>query len=448
MSDLDDFVLNTDSAIPLKVASDFFVGLKQVGQLEGVRWAEGLKRALDEASGEVSPETPGPDPQIAGYKRLASAILSLDTAVEYFNAVAVQDQDRDFGPMGFDRHYELDCLVKDMMQKVMASGASPEIPPIEQPPALSDKALIKDYMNSKYEVIRTMLVGVISGEDEFSGLAISMRNALERLDRRINGHNAYLNRALNVKEAAEGAAEPQLQQNVVQEYPEQSIEAQAAQQALADAQQAQAESDYLRARLQQAEQMRKETAAQVSHQMQATAAAAEQQTQLLTQQLEEAQVQAAEAAQQVQMQEQAAAQAQLEAQQAQEQALMSEENAAVQAEAKMRVAMRVQQMRQALAELASQDVLAEEGMGSGQVAGPGSAAPVMTMTQQQAQVAPPEEVAAAAEQEAAAVEGAPTTPEAAKETEEAQRANQEADQQTQQAAQAQAQAQQQIAAAQ
>lgn len=98
-----------------------------------------------------------------------------------------------------------------------------------------------------------------------------------------------------------------------------------------------------------------------------------------------------------------------QAQQAQTEAQVHAQNAAQQADGKMRLAIRIQQMRQNMADLASQDPVTEEGE---------SAEPIETATQQGAAE---EEAAmqeqAAAEQEAAAAEGqAAATPEAKKKT--------------------------------
>lgn len=128
------------------------------------------------------------------------------------------------------------------------------------------------------------------------------------------------------------------------------------------------------------------------------------------------------------------------AQQATEQAAMSEESAAQQAVAKMNLSMRVQQMRQALADMASQDPVAEEGLGFGQQAGPGTPA---TATQQAAA----QQQAAVMDPAAAGAPGAPGSaqdpnappqdPATAEQGEEAARAQQEAAKQTSQAQQAQ-----------
>jgi bacterioferritin (cytochrome b1) len=118
-------------------------------------------------------------------------------------------------------------------------------------------------------------------------------------------------------------------------------------------------------------------------------------------------------------QEQASA-ATAQAQQAMEQAVMSEENAAAQANAKMNLAIRIQQFRQQLADMAMADPVGEEGLAFGEQAGPGS----IVTGQQQAQ---------AQEEEAMAMEAAAANPKAQKEMEQAQKAESEAAQQTQQA---------------
>lgn len=120
----------------------------------------------------------------------------------------------------------------------------------------------------------------------------------------------------------------------------------------------------------------------------------------------------------------AAQEAQATATQATEQAAMAEENAAQQAVAKMNLSIRVQQMRQSLADMASSDPVAEEGLGFGTQAGPGT--PQTAMQQQ------------AAQQQAMAMDptggtGAAPTEEAAQQQEEAATAQQHAQQQTAQA---------------
>ncbi len=125
----------------------------------------------------------------------------------------------------------------------------------------------------------------------------------------------------------------------------------------------------------------------------------------------------------------AAQNAQMEAAEARELATMSQENAAQQADAKMRLSMRIQQMRQQLADLVSSDPVQEEGVGFGEEAGPGSP---LTESQQM----PEEEEMLDEEAATSAVNATPDK--AKKETAQAAKAQQEAKQQTQQAAAAQA----------
>jgi bacterioferritin (cytochrome b1) len=158
----------------------------------------------------------------------------------------------------------------------------------------------------------------------------------------------------------------------------------------------------------------------------------EQQTLMAQQQAESAGAEAQNAQQQMQMAQQQAQQAQQEAeqagqqaQQAMEQAAGSQENAAQQADAKMRLAMRIQQFRQQLADIVAQDPVMEEGLGFGEQAGPG--APTTTAQQQQ-QAAQQQQ-----EQQQALAQKPPTPREAAREKEEAARAQQQAQQQAEQA---------------
>lgn len=109
-----------------------------------------------------------------------------------------------------------------------------------------------------------------------------------------------------------------------------------------------------------------------------------------------------------------------------EQAQQMSEQAAQQADAKMRLSIRIQQLRQNLADIVSQDPVQEEGVGFGEQAGPGT---VMTSQQQSAMAQQ-----AAAMDPSGGAGGAPTE-EAAEEQQEAANAQQEAQQQTAQAQQ-------------
>lgn len=142
---------------------------------------------------------------------------------------------------------------------------------------------------------------------------------------------------------------------------------------------------------------------------------------------ESAEAEAQIAQQQAQAAQEQATMASQQAQQATEQAAMSEEQAANQAQAKMRLMIRLQQLRQGLADMASQDPAAEEGLSFGQAAGPGS---ITTDTQQAAAA----QEQAAMQEQAAATQGLPK--EQKKEVDEAQRAQSEAQEQTSQAQQA------------
>lgn len=82
--------------------------------------------------------------------------------------------------------------------------------------------------------------------------------------------------------------------------------------------------------------------------------------------------------------QQQADQANMVAQQSQQDAAMHAENAAQQANAKMRLAMRIQQFRQQLAELIAPDPVQEEGVGFGEEAGPGQPVTTGQMAQEQA----------------------------------------------------------------
>lgn len=139
---------------------------------------------------------------------------------------------------------------------------------------------------------------------------------------------------------------------------------------------------------------------------------------------QQAAVQASQAMQQAAAQQQMAQAAQTATTQAQAQA-------ASEAEAKMRLSIRISQIRQQLANLASQDPSAEEGLASPTQVGPGEVS--TPNQQQQAQQQAISQLAA--EQQAAYQRGGPRAKE---ETAEAQRATQEAQIQGQQALASQA----------
>ena len=141
---------------------------------------------------------------------------------------------------------------------------------------------------------------------------------------------------------------------------------------------------------------------------------------------------AQQAAQQASMASQQAAAQQQAAQDAQTAATQAQGQAASEAEAKMRLSIRISQIRQQLADIASQDPAAEEGMGA---AGPAGAGSVSTAPQQQAAAQEQAMQEMAQQQMAAEQQGGPK---AKKETAQAQRAQQEAHVQGQQAAVSQA----------
>lgn len=172
--------------------------------------------------------------------------------------------------------------------------------------------------------------------------------------------------------------------------------------------------------------------AELAHARQELSAVREQAT-TATMQAEQAEATTQQLQQSLQEAQGAAQEAQMAATQAVEQATMAEESAAAQAVGKMNLSMRIQQMRQMMADMAASDPVAEEGLGFGQQAGPGSP---QTATQQQM----------AAEQAAMmdpAAGGAPGAPQdgsgggqgdpAAEQQGEAVRAQQEAQKQTAQA---------------
>lgn len=162
-------------------------------------------------------------------------------------------------------------------------------------------------------------------------------------------------------------------------------------------QQSEAEKQFLANRAQQAEAVAAENAAAAEN--------AQAEAQLTAETAEAASAQAQDAT--------------LQAQEAMTAATQAEENAAAQAEGKMRLSMRIQQFRQQLADIVSQDPVGEEAMNFGEMAGAGSP---MTANQQDAEMA---------QEEAMMAEAA--DPKAKKEVNQAQRAQTEAAQQTAQA---------------
>ena len=143
------------------------------------------------------------------------------------------------------------------------------------------------------------------------------------------------------------------------------------------------------------------------------------------QELEERLMQAEDFASQVDAQAQEST---ARAGEAMESASMAEANAAAQADAKMRLAMRINQMRQQLADIVSSDPVMEEGVGTDEVAGPGTP----QTSAQQAQVA--EEEAALADEADAAAATTQSGSKVKKEVGQAERAQNEADRQKAQAA--------------
>lgn len=169
-------------------------------------------------------------------------------------------------------------------------------------------------------------------------------------------------------------------------------------------------------------------AAELAHARQELAATREQAT-TASMQAEQAEATTQQLQQSLEQAQMSAQEAQASATQAVEQATMAEESAAQQAVAKMNLSMRIQQMRQMLADMASSDPVAEEGLGFGAQAGPGTPA---TATQQQMAA----EQAAMMDPAAGGAPGAPAGASgdpAAEQQGEAVRAQQEAQKQTAQA---------------
>ncbi|RLA42226.1 MAG: hypothetical protein DRQ64_00115 [Gammaproteobacteria bacterium] len=159
--------------------------------------------------------------------------------------------------------------------------------------------------------------------------------------------------------------------------------------------------------------MQLNSTAQMMQQTQQEGQEAQQQLQGMEQQVQETQAMADQSSQ--------------ESQASQQQAVEAEGRAAEHASQKMQLGMRVQQMRQALAEIATQDPVTEVGANTNDLAAQGAPATPDQMAQEEQ---------AAAEQEQAAAGQPPAPAEAQEEAEQADRAAGEADQQAQQAEQA------------
>ena len=160
--------------------------------------------------------------------------------------------------------------------------------------------------------------------------------------------------------------------------------------------------------------MQLNSTAQMMQQTQQEGQEAQQQLQGMEQQVQETQAMADQSSQ--------------ESQASQQQAVEAEGRAAEHASQKMQLGMRVQQMRQALAEIATQDPVSEVGASTNDLAAQGAPATPDQMAQ--------EEQAAAEQEQAAAQGAAPAPAEAKEEAEQADRAAGEADQQAAQAEQA------------
>lgn len=280
---------------------------------------------------------------------------------------------------------------------VIADGAPLQLPPVPPPPALSDEAeMVQHIIEGAHRLIALMkTLHVQVGEHP-------MKYTVEA---QIDGEQAHLDRLTKLLPARAPQTAPAKVAHLVSAVKRASAEAVISNEAAMALAQAQNEAAFLR---NQAAQQQQQTA-QVQQQLEATS------------------MQAQQAQQQLQMvQQQADMQAQ-QAQQATQMATQAQTEAASHADAKMRLAMRIQQFRQQLADLVSQDPVAEEGA----VPEAGTPQPQTAPQQQQNQAAAEQQ---AAEQQGAQV-GPPASAKAAKEADQAQRAQQKAEEQTAQAQQ-------------
>lgn len=279
---------------------------------------------------------------------------------------------------------------------VIADGAPLQLPPVPPPPALSDEIeMVQHIIGGAHRLIALMkTLHVQVGEHP-------MKYTIEA---QIDGEQAHLDRLVKLLPARTPQTAPAKVAHLVAVMKRASAESVVANEAGLALAQAQNEAAFLRGQ----------------------AAQQQQQTAQVQQQLEATSMQAQQAQQQLAMVQQQADMNAQQAQQATQMATQAQGEAAAHADAKMRLAMRIQQFRQQMADLVSQDPVTEEGA----MPEPGTPQP---------QTAPQQQEQAAAEQQAAEQQGAqvgpPASAKAAKEVDQAQRAQQKAEVQTAQAQQ-------------
>lgn len=368
---------------------------------EAELYLAGLRKLA--AEGDQGPGIPAtefaapPEDIVQTFLLLASQILGAHTAYAVYGA-ALRGSSRDALADAFEEIAEADledakyCLSK---ANIIADGAPLQMPPIPPPPPLTDEAQMIQYIldgsNRVIALLKTLRVQV--GENP-------VKYTIEQMISDEQGHHDKLVQHLpagaprSSAPAQEGKVASVLHRLKLAYSPDQVME----REVLGERAQAQAEANFLRQQMELREQELGAARQQIEA-LNASSQAAQQQLQAVQQQADMTQQQLA---------------------QTQQQAEMASAQVADLSDKKMRLSMRIQQFRQQLADIVSQDPVSEEGAGpdAGMPAAPDTAT-------QQAQ-------AAAAQQPPA--QAAPASPkETAKQEDEAVRAQQKADEQTQQA---------------
>lgn len=286
---------------------------------------------------------------------------------------------------------------------IIADGAPLQLPVVPSPPALDDEV--------------QMIQHIITGSDRLISLLKTLRVQVGEhpmkytVESQIDGEQTHHDRLVQLlpKGTPHTAAAPQKVASLLAAVKRASAESVVNTEVVGAMQQAQQESAFFQQ--------------QVAAQQQATAG--------VQQQLEQVSAQAQQAQQQLQMVQQQADMSAQQAQMATQQAQQAQTEAAANAESKMRLAMRIQQFRQQIADALATDPVQEEG------ASPEAGMPTtQTAGQQQAAAEQQAQEQAAAAQQQGGAPGQPATAKSQKEVEQAQRAQEKAQIQTQQAEQA------------
>lgn len=399
--ELDDFILSMGAP-----GSDEPNGFLRT---EAELFLAGLRKLA--AEGDQGPGIPAteyaapPEDVVQTLLLLAAQILGAHTAYAVYGA-ALRGASRDALADAFDEIAEADledakyCLTK---ANLIADGAPIQMPPVPTPPPLTDETAMVQHIlagsNRVIALLKTLRVQV--GENP-------MKYTVEQMISDEQGHHDKLVQHIpaGAPRSPEAASSEEKVASVLfrikKAYSAEQVEQRELEGANA---QAQAEANFLRQQMDLRDQ---------------ELGAARQQIEALNTSSQAAQ-------QQLQAVQQQADMTQQQLQAAQQQAEMASSQAASEADKKMRLAMRIQQFRQNLADIVSQDPVAEEGAGpdAGMPGAPATAGQQAQDAQQQAMAVAPG--------------AAPNSPkETAKQEDEAARAQQKADEQTQQAQAAEA----------